>query len=189
VIPNDRGGDAAPASGGAQTTQAPAADASIQTGNNEAFENRFWRFQRFAWAVLTLFVAAGLAGAFGRGPLSAGSATTSNQSRVEYERLLRFKTPTSYRLTLKPDATTGADEMRVRVDAALLSKLKLSQMVPAPKSAEAHAGGIVLVYPVGPVREPFGVELTLEPKSVGRVRGRLGIAGSDPVGIHHFVFP
>jgi hypothetical protein len=159
----------------------------IETRSNTEFEARFWHFQIGSWIVITLLVGIGLAGGFGRGPLSNAVATTAN-GRLEYERLLRYKTPSSYRLTLTP-AAGGGDQVRVMIDAALLAKLKVSQIVPTPQFTEPRADGVVLVYPAASLREAFSVELSLEPKSIGGLRGSIGVLGGDPAEIHQFVLP
>src|SRR5438309_901174 len=78
---------------------------SVQAGADAEFE-RFWVvLQKWVWAVMALFVAAGLAGVFGRGPLSKAKA--GSQSRpvsVEYERFARYKTPSRLKVRLTPAA-------------------------------------------------------------------------------------
>ncbi len=164
----------------------------IDTGSNLAFESRFWTFQRAAWIFLVMLVVVGLSGGFGRGFFSAASLPLADGGDVEFEKFIRFKTPTSYTLTVKRSVDSGAPEsVSVHVSAALLAKLnlKIVESTPTPQSVEGIADGVVLVFKPGAGAEALQIKLTLEPKAIGSVHGTLGVSGSAPLQIHQFVYP
>jgi hypothetical protein len=169
------------------------ADDGIDTGSNLAFEARFWTFQRLSWGLLACLVAAGLAGGFGRGFLSAATLPFSNGGDIEFEKLIRFKTPTSYMLNVRRTASgpTAVEEVRVNVGSGLLEKLnlKIGESTPAVASVEGYPGGMVLVFKPAAGAEAFQIKLTFEPKAIGSLRGQLGLSGSAPLEIEQFVYP
>jgi hypothetical protein len=166
----------------------------LNTGTDLVFENRFWKFQTSAWILLACLIVAGLLGLFGRGVFSSSNIQTRG-GRIEFERMVRYKTPSSYQLDLiavgaAPDAAASRD-VRVLIGADLLAKLrfKIAESVPPPSSVEPHGEGIVLVYTPGIGSENFKVDLAFEPKTIGPVVGNLGVSGSAPIEIRQFVLP
>ena len=170
----------------------PAGD-GIDTGSNMAFESRFWTFQRISWGVLALFVAVGLAGGFGRGFFSTAKLPFSSGGDVEFEKLIRFKTPTSYILNVHrvSNGSTAVDEVRVNVSAGLLEKLnlKIAESTPTVSSVEAYPGGVIPAFKPGTSAETLQIKLTFEPKAIGSLHGELGLSGNAPVAISQFVYP
>lgn len=165
----------------------------LQTGSAPNFEARFWAFQVGAWLSLLCLVIAGLSGIFGRGLLSGARAQAPRGDAIEYERYVRYKTPTNYRLHIVPSAGASGDvaDVRINIGAELLErlKLKIAESMPTPRAVEPSAQGVVLVYDTDPALQPFTIELALEPRLIGSVEGGIGIAGTSPMVVHQFVYP
>src|SRR5947209_3340773 len=65
----------------------------IDIGYDNVFERRWSYFERFVWAFFSLLIAATLLGLLGRGPLNRVRRTLADGTTVEYERVVRFKSP------------------------------------------------------------------------------------------------
>ena len=78
-------------------------------------------------AVLTLFVLAGAAGAFGDGPL--GRTTTEGQIELTYERFGRTSAPTSVTIRVNTGAADG-EPVRFRLDRAFLDDAESLEVRP-----------------------------------------------------------
>jgi hypothetical protein len=165
----------------------------LQTGSAPGFEARFWVFQMAAWLSLLCLVIAGLSGIFGRGLVSGARVQAPRGDAIEYERYVRCKTPTNYRLHIVPSAGASGDvaDVRINIGPELLKhlKLKIAESTPTPRAVEPSPQGVVLVYETDPAMQPFTVELALEPRVIGSVAGTIGIAGTSPMVIHQFVYP
>jgi hypothetical protein len=77
----------------------------LQIEQDLEYQQRAWTVQRVGRVMMALAVLAALAGLLGPGPLSRASAgATGDPLRLEYERFLRFQTPTSPSIELSPTA-------------------------------------------------------------------------------------
>lgn len=165
----------------------------IDTGSDMAFEARFWIFQSAAWALLACLIAIGLIGGFGRGYFSFDKRPLSGGGELEFEKRIRYKTPTSYRLIVvrPPPGADAAADVRINLDSGLLQKLdlKLADGTPTPASVEAYGQGVVLVFKPSPGAESLQIKLALEPRAVGIVQGSIGVSGSAPLEIRQFIYP
>src|SRR5215218_6611781 len=93
----------------------------VEVGFEQDFERKYYRVQRSIWVLLVLFLLAGIAGLFGRGPLSTTTRRSADGTvRLTYERLARFRTPTAMMVEAPIDA--AAHELRVRIPRPLLDR-------------------------------------------------------------------
>jgi hypothetical protein len=68
--------------------------AEVDLGYDDAFEQQWEAFERCVWFVFMLLLIAGRVGSFGRGPLNQVKLTFDDGTTLQYERILRFKSPT-----------------------------------------------------------------------------------------------
>jgi hypothetical protein len=162
-----------------------AGGSDIDTGFDPGFETRWWTFMRIVWCAMAVFIAAGLAGALGRGPLSRAVAQAPSV-RVEYERVLRFRTPTLVGVRWSPPAD---HELSLRVQGSCLRALRVERVVPEPKATAPVADGMWLQFDAPTAESPVDVALALEPGQLGRARCVIEPDGSEPVTITQLVLP
>ena len=80
----------------------PTAEERVRFGFDTQFEDQWWRVEKRAWIAMLLIVGAGALGAFGRGPLTKAHADGA-PINVEYERVVRYQTPTRIAVHVPPD--------------------------------------------------------------------------------------
>jgi hypothetical protein len=158
-------------------------------GQEERTLRREWRVQRIGWIVMALLVAAGLAGAFGRGPLAKGEARSpSGLLEVDYQRLTRHESPSE--LDVAVDAgRLPSRELRLWIARDYLSAVSLDRVIPEPDHAEAGRDRVTMVFPIAAGEQVARVQLQMEVRDLWTRRIRLGVEGGDSVALTQFVFP
>ena len=164
-----------------------AKDGGIDLVDDISFQEKTWRVQRVGWIVMALLVAAGLAGAFARGPLSRAEAEGPGL-RIEYERFERYQAPSEIRVRLAPEAVVDGS-VALMLDGDYADRVPVERIDPAPERSAPTAGGHILYFPVPPNARPGTVIFQIRPQLVGLVHGRIGIAGAAPVSFTQFVWP
>jgi hypothetical protein len=165
----------------------------LQIDEDERFDRRSGRVQRVAWVVFALVLAAALLGAFGNGWLSTQRARSADGAlEVEYERFVRFQSPTEIELRV---AAAPDGPVRLWIDRAWLERLQPDLVVPEPESRELGRDGLVMVFrPLRP-GEPIVVTLRLQVERLGTAEASIGLlaegqtAPASPVAIRQFVLP
>jgi hypothetical protein len=152
------------------------------------FQRRMWALQRIGWAVLTLVVLAGLLGLLGAGPLSSATAGEKGAPLFveEYERFARFMLPTTLRVRLDP---MGRVEARLWLDRGYLESARPQTVTPEPDSVVAGSDGFTYVFEVDDPSRPTVVTFDLQPETIGRLEGRVGLGGGERVEFDQFVYP
>jgi hypothetical protein len=142
---------------------------------------RAWKLQPFAWAVIGLFVAAGLAGLFGTGLLSNVSKQ-QGQVRIDYERYFRFGT------VMKMEFTDGSGGPRTEVifPTDYLSRFDVQSVVPEPLETEILDGQVKYIFATGSARRK--VFFYLEPNTPGTAKGSIAV-NSQHIHLSQFIFP
>lgn len=161
----------------------------IEVGCDPGFEQRWWRIQGIIWVILVLMLAAGVAGVFGHGPLSEAMVhAPGSQVQVHYDRLARRETPSM--LTLQLDkAALASGLVRIHLNRALLDRMQLKQIVPAPLAAEPLADGARFIFRTDPTNDSALLTFTENPSVPGFVEGEITVEGAEPVRFRQFVFP
>jgi hypothetical protein len=158
----------------------------LQLQEDMRFQRRSWRVQRVGWGVMVLFLAAGLAGVFGGGPLSDARAGTSRALSVRYERLVRRGIPSELVVTFTPRHVVS----RLSIETRYLEQAGIEQIWPRPSAVEALGDRTVFSFLTpeagGP---PAVVVFTLESGSMGSLSARLEMENLPPVRVRHFVYP
>lgn len=161
-----------------------------EIGDDKIFERRWCVAQRIAWAALALFVLAGLAGVFGRGPVSQARARSdSGLAQVEYQRFGRFETPAT--LTVEIDPRAQADgEVTVLVSGALIKSLRIEQTAPRPAWVRALPGGELFAFHVAASGRSTSIRFAEEPYHAGHFASRLEIGnGGGRLLLDQVVYP
>src|SRR4051812_21167167 len=154
----------------------------IETGFDETFERKWIRFEHIVWVVMLVTVIVGLAGGFGRGPAARAHAASS-PIQVDYERVVRYQTPTEITVT----STGESGIQRLFVGRALLDRLQLQSVVPQPSGSEPRQDGAVLLF-TG-TNSSSQVTLVAHPSALGTTRTDIGLAEGPRVTFSQVVLP
>jgi hypothetical protein len=164
----------------------------LEVNEDLRFQRRMWVAQRVGWIVMALVVLAALLGLLGPGLLStsakAGSEGTS-LSVEEYERVLRYRKPTTLRLGLGEGAVTGTGEARLWLDRKYLESFQVQKVTPEPDSVEAGPDRLTYVFDVRELSEPTSVTFELQPEKMGLLRPQVGLDDGEQVSLDQFVYP
>jgi hypothetical protein len=160
--------------------------AGIDTGYDYHFERNWGRFERGVWVLLLLILAAGLAGLFGRGPLNKVKAQLPDGTSIQYERVVRFKSPSVVSLSIP--FVNGVS--RVEVDRKSAEKLGIQQIMPQPTQdfGSEQLGPFEFRAPGPDVQKAF-VQLSLQPSGIGPVTSSYRINNTTSVQLKQFILP
>jgi hypothetical protein len=159
----------------------------LQLDQDLRFTARTWGFERVAWVAMAVAILAALAGVTGSGWLSHARLEAPGLV-VEYQRFLRYQTPTSLLVTLRrerPEETS----LDLVVDPQMLQGFKVRQIFPEPPLAAQEHGGTRYAFPLGAGEQEVRVRLDLEPDRLGMRETRLARSGRGPVRLRQFVWP
>jgi hypothetical protein len=134
---------------------------------------------------MALFLAGGLIGLFGGGPLAHASLSTGTVE-LEFDRMVRHSVPTELRLHAGPaDALDG--RLRVSLDWAYLGSVNLQDLTPDPESVVSSREKVTWEF----VADPKGTTIVweFEPTRSGRRRGRLEVGRNTELVFRQMVFP
>ena len=170
----------------------------LEVGFDSQFETRWHRWELAGRVVLAVVVVAGLAGLFGSGPFSHRSATFASGgiSRIDFEPIARFGTPTQITFHLRPGS--GASNalgngqshcVDLTLSSAFIEPFGLQDTQPKPLLTTAVSGNVVLtVLAREDGKEPL-VRVTGKPSKVGPLRLTAQFGHEKPVKITQFVLP
>lgn len=156
----------------------------LQIDQDFELERATWKFQKVGWVAMVAFVAAGLAGLLGHGPLSGATAGRGGSLEVRYQRFERLQAPTAIEILLR-SRPVQPGTMGLWMDAAWLDHFEVTEISPAPDRQSATGNRAWLLYD----RPPQAIRLQLEPKRLGLLRARLGVDGGPAVELTQFVYP
>ncbi len=162
---------------------------SIELGveKDYPYQRRQWTAERIGWCVMALFLIAGLAGVFGRGPLSRGEARhPDGLLAIEYERLARFHAPSELRVRLQPVPT--AEDVYLSIPQSYLDGIMVKEIVPQPASARVDGETVVYRFLVEPETQSMEVLFRLKMETAGNLAGSVA-AGNASLSFRQFVFP
>ena len=154
----------------------------IDVPQDLAHEKRAYRVRLVFAVVFGLLIVAGLLGLLGgSGALSETSASTSGVS-VEYERFLRFKTPTD--ITVKVDG--GAHKTNIALSHDFLENFRVQGYSVEPESTAVTSDRVVYTFDQQP---PSQITLVVEPQQIGRQSGTVYGPGRSAVDVDQWVWP
>jgi uncharacterized protein (DUF58 family) len=143
-----------------------------------------WRIQRIGWIVVMLFLAAAGAGLFGNGPLSHSSAASA-EGRVEYERFLRYGSPSE--IVITPTAGAARGISRVEISSDYLEAFRIASITPEPVSV--RMAGERLVYEFTAAGVGASISIHVDPQRLWRHRAVVRIDGGAPLEIRQLTYP
>ena len=148
------------------------------------FMRRNWQVQRVGWVLMALVVLLGLAGLFGRGPLTRRNASAPGLT-LQYQRVLRLKATESLEFTLE---ARPAGEARLDIDSGFVSRTEIERIIPEPPEISVSPEGQRLSFPAAGTGS-VAVRLLFVPKKLGRLRARFGTGEGTALPVSFFVLP
>ena len=154
-----------------------------------AFQRRTWAVERTCWVIMGAVLVTALAGGFSVGPVSTVEATDeSGLIYIQYERFLRNLASSTLRVSLAPEATSRSTAT-IRLSGALASEVKVDKVVPEPVETRLTHDGLEFVFAFADPGKPALIAFHLQPETVGRIAGAVGVSGVKPARINSFVYP
>lgn len=165
----------------------------LQIRQDAAFQRFEWLVQRLLKIVFLALLLAALLGAFGDGPLSQATVSSSDRRlSVSYERFCRSSAPLLLTLTHQVNPR-DADGFEIWLSAAYLKKMRVCDIVPLPNETVFRGEWIGFAYDKKPndggENEVQTIRVYLEPKCFGSVTGQARTSSGDAVRFGHFVYP
>ncbi len=152
---------------------------AVAVGEDLAFQEGWWKFERVVWGVFGLVLLADISGLLGRGPLSKAEAHTADGSlHVKYEKVERASTPSI--MTLTPGAAALHDgSFKLFVSDSIVKELGAQRVVPQPANSLLGEGGVTYTFPASSL--PITVPIALQPSFVGSHPFRVQVPGQQSV--------
>ena len=159
----------------------------VAVGEDMAFQQRWWVFERIVWGVFGLILLADVSGLLGRGPLSKAEAHTADGSLlVKYEKVERANTPSI--MTLTPGAPAVHDgAFKVFVSDSIVKELGAQRVVPQPADSVVGDGGVTYTFSANVL--PITVQIALQPSFIGSHTFRITVPGQASVSGKVLVLP
>jgi len=159
----------------------------LQLDTDDAFQRKEWRIQRVGWVVWTLVIVAGVIGLLGSGPMSRAELVAADGSlTIAYDRYLHYHHPTQLTLSVGKIAD---DELRIKLNRALLDRLQIQRIEPEPSQAELADDGVIYTFLQQPSARNAKVILHVDYEHFGATHGTVEVVGHEPVTLKQFVYP
>ncbi len=157
----------------------------LEIEQDAGFQRREWRVQQFGNGLFGVLLVAAILGCFGKGWLADAAAGAAGFS-VEYERIIRWETPTQLRVHIT-DGSPGSDTVRVWFDAGYLARMRVTEVTPGPRWVSADSRRVTYALDL---REPDASAIFhVTPTGPGRLSGRCGVADGASVELKQIVLP
>ena len=160
----------------------------IDLKEDQRFTRGSWRFERAGWIAIGALVIAAVLGLTGPGLLSDVSRRDEAVPfEVRYTRFPHFQTGHALRVRLLP--ASGSSTFEIWIDEEYRRTIDIDQVEPEPARITLDHGRSVYAFNTTPGPGPREVVFRVVPRTIGRVKGRLGIRRDDGVALSQFVFP
>ena len=167
--------------------EVPKVDNAVAVGEDLAFQERWWRFERIIWSVFLLIVVADMLGVFGRGWLSKAELHGPNTGMdVKYERVVRAMTPSVITIDFQPEAIHDG-KVELFVSNTLLKELGNQRIAPQPERSSIGNGGVTYTFPATGV--PAQIQFAMEASFPGVHGFQLQVPGMQRTGARVAVVP
>jgi hypothetical protein len=161
----------------------------LEIDQDLTFVRRSWAVQRAGWAGIGIVLVIALAGGLGSGPLSHQRGGVPDLLEIDYSRFVRYQASHTLTVRLTGTAVRGP-EARLWIDRRYLDQARIESIAPPPVRVEAGADRLLYVFQLLGGTEPVTISIVLQPQSIGRTAGRIGIAGDERVAtIRQFAYP
>ncbi len=163
---------------------------SVDLDADIGYELRWWRFEKAFWALAAFVLVLGLAGIFGRGPLSEASARgAGGRLTLHYERIARFSTPDTLEVRVR-SASAGDRAVIVHLSGEQLVANRLEVVQPHPLLVRPDgARGAYFTFAIPSGERYADVSFTQQPATAGFIRSRVTIPGYPGIRLTQFVWP
>jgi hypothetical protein len=156
----------------------------LSLGQDLRFEKRWWAFQRVCWALSLVLILLGVAGAFGRGPLSSRELHAKTFG-LRYSKVERLFNPSELEVVVQPaDART----LELTIPGEYEACLPVVGATPTPQSERLGPRGRTLLFAAGALDQEQTIRLSIKPKRSGSCAGRFEMGG-DSLDISQLVLP
>ena len=153
------------------------------------FQEREWKVQRVAWAIMLLVVLLALIGLFGTGPVSSGEADAGDGAvAAGYERFIRHDGRTT--LTLEVDGSLAQNgEVQLWVSRDYIEAVQIQQITPNPSETVAAGERLIYTFPIDDPSSTLTVAFSLRPQDMWRLNGEAGVPDGPIVTWSQFSYP
>ncbi len=149
-------------------------------------QERVWRMERVGWVVTAVLLGAAMLGAFGgTGLLSRGHQTEGDDLSVDFPRLARHSTETSFSFVLRP---TGP-EAELWIDNSFFQHAALERVVPEPEAMVRDTERTYFRFPAIAPHAPFPIDVSAMPMGYGPLVFNAGSTNGPSTRLVLFVFP
>jgi hypothetical protein len=155
--------------------EVPKVDNAIAVGEDLAFQERWWTFERVVWSFFVLVLIADVLGLFGAGWLAHVQINEpATAMRVHYDRVVRTGTPSTLSIQFEPDAAADG-KVELIVSDSMIKKFGAQRVIPQPQTSAIAAGNMIYTFPAG--EKPGEVDFDLQPSSPGLYYFTLQVPG------------
>jgi hypothetical protein len=147
------------------------------------YHRREWAVQRVGWLLMTIAIAAAVAGIFGDGPLSQTTSHARLHS-AQYERFARYGTRTKLVVNVTQEASANPIAS-VRISRSFMDAYHIEAITPEPERTSVTGDDVAFMFEAS---STASITFRLEPDTVGRHSGYMRI-GSESMRISQFVYP
>lgn len=167
--------------------EVPKVDDAIAVGEDLAFQERWWTFERITWSFFLAVLIADILGVFGAGWMSHVQVDDpATAMLLRYDRVVRTGTPNSMSIHFKPDAASD-NKVSLIVSNTVIRKLGAQRIVPQPETSAIADGHMIYTFPAG--NPPGEVDFELQPSSPGLYDFSLQVPGHAAVSRRVVVVP
>jgi hypothetical protein len=167
--------------------EVPKVDDAIAVGEDLAFQERWWTFERLVWFGFCAILLADVLGVFGAGWLAHARVEEPGLGMdVRYDRVARTGTPTTLAIQFGTDAAATGNVVLIASD-SVVKGLGAQRVIPQPAATSIAAGSMTYTFPAG--NPPGEVDFELQPGTPGIYQFTLQVQGHPSVTRRVVVMP
>jgi hypothetical protein len=167
--------------------EVPKVDGAIAVGEDLAFQERWWTFERITWSFFMLILLGDVLGVFGAGWLAHAQIIEPGLGmRVRYERVARTGTPSTVSVQFGQDAASNG-KVKLVVSESIVKSLGAQRVIPQPETSTIAAGSVVYTFPAADAQGE--VDFEIQPAAPGIYRFTLQVPGHSAVSRRVVVLP
>jgi hypothetical protein len=167
--------------------EVPKIDDAIAVGEDLAFQEHWWTFEKIVWSFFLVILLADVLGVFGAGWLARAQIVDAGLGmHVRYDRVARTGTPNTLAIQFGDDAAVGG-KVRLIVSDSVVKSLGAQRVIPQPETSAVRAGAMVYTFPASGT--PGEVDFELQPATPGVYNFTLQVPGHPSVSRRVMVLP
>src|SRR5688572_27824714 len=160
----------------------------IQIEEDLAFTHKEWRAQRFGWVIMAVLLAAGIVGAFGRGPISRTTSGDPQSFAVEYARILRHAADDDINVDIGPGIAADS-QVQLAVSREFVESNEIRNIAPQPESESAAGDFFIYTFKRQDAASRMRIVLQIKPSGYGSASTRVQLIGGTALTIKQFIMP